>query len=82
MHWDARQTSYIAAGNKVGDPDIKPDSKFESRLFLSGILVDAPANARAIVTFGDSITDGDGSTVDANHRWQDLLAERLQAAGA
>jgi lysophospholipase L1-like esterase len=80
MHWDARQTSYIAAGNKVGDPDIKPDSKFESRLFLSGILVDAPANARAIVTFGDSITDGDGSTVDANHRWPDLLAERLQAA--
>jgi len=80
MHWDARQTAYIAAGNKVGDPDIKPDSKIESRLFLSGILVDAPADARAIVTFGDSITDGDGSTLDANHRWPDLLAERLQAA--
>ena len=59
---DARQTAYIAAGNKVGDPDIKPDSKIESRLFLSEILVDAPADARAIVTFGDSITDGDGST--------------------
>ena len=44
MHWDARQTSYVAAGNKVSDPDIKPDSKFESRLFLSGIMVDAPAN--------------------------------------
>jgi lysophospholipase L1-like esterase len=80
MHWDARQTAYIAAGNKAGDPDIKPDSKIESRLFLSGILVDAPANARAIVTFGDSITDGDGSTLDANHRWPDLLAERLRAA--
>ena len=32
------------------------------------------------MTFGDSITDGDGSTLDANHRWPDLLAERLQAA--
>ena len=59
MHSDARQTAYIVAGNKAGDPDIKPDSKIESRLFLSGILVDAPANARAIVTFGDSITDWD-----------------------
>jgi lysophospholipase L1-like esterase len=80
MHWDGRQTAYIVAGNKVSDTDIKPDSKIESRLFLSGILVDAPADARAIVTFGDSITDGDGSTLDANHRWPDLLAERLQAA--
>ena len=80
MHWDGRQTAYIVAGNKVSDTDIKPDSKTESRLFLSGILVDAPADARAIVTFGDSITDGDGSTLDANHRWPDLLAERLQAA--
>jgi lysophospholipase L1-like esterase len=80
MHWDGRQTAYIAAGNKVGDPDINPDSKIESRLFLSGILVDAPPNARAIVAFGDSITDGDGSTLDANHRWPDFLAERLRAA--
>ena len=80
MHWDGRQTAYIVAGNKVSDTEIKPDSKTESRLFLSGILVDAPANARAIVTFGDSITDGDGSTADANHRWPDLLAERFQAA--
>lgn len=30
-----------------------------------------------MVTFGDSITDGDGSTIDANHRWPDNLAKRL-----
>jgi lysophospholipase L1-like esterase len=83
MHWDARQTAYIAAGNKVGDADIKPDSTIVSRLFLNGIMVDAPPDARALVTFGDSITDGDGSTIDANHRWPDLLAQRLaQANGA
>jgi lysophospholipase L1-like esterase len=64
----------------VGAANIEPKSKIESRLFLSGILVEAPANARAIVTFGDSITDGDGSSLDANHRWPDLLAERLQQA--
>lgn len=81
MHWDGRQTAYIAAGNKVGETDFKPDSTTESRLFLSGIMVDAPPEARAIVTFGDSITDGDGSSLDANQRWPDLLAKRLQKAG-
>ncbi len=80
MHWDGRQTAYIVAGNEVGAAQIEPKSKTESRLFLTGILVEAPANARAIVTFGDSIIDGDGSSVDANHRWPDLLAERLQQA--
>jgi lysophospholipase L1-like esterase len=54
----------------------------QSRIFLSGIMVDAPPDARAVVTFGDSITDGDGSTLDANRRWPDLLAERLNKAGA
>jgi lysophospholipase L1-like esterase len=34
-----------------------------------------------VVTFGDSITDGDCSTVDANRRWPDVLAERLASAG-
>ena len=48
---------------------------------MSEILVDAAPGARAIVTFGDSITDGNGSAVDANHRWPDLLAQRLAKAG-
>ena len=30
------------------------------------------------MAFGDSKFDGDGSTADANHRWPDILAERLQ----
>ena len=33
------------------------------------------------MTFGDSITDGDSSTPDANHRWPDFLARRLVEAG-
>lgn len=81
FHWDARQTMYIVAGNKVAETDFKPDSTVVARILLSEILVDRPANARAIVTFGDSITDGDSSTVDANHRWPDILARRLVDAG-
>ncbi len=82
IHWDGHETAYIAAGNKAADVDFKADSKLTQRMFLSEILVDAPANARAVVAFGDSITDGDGSTVDGNDRWPDRLAERFVAAGA
>jgi lysophospholipase L1-like esterase len=39
----------------------------------------APPQDAAIVAFGDSITDGQGSTSGANLRWPDQLATRLQA---
>ena len=81
MHWDGHETAYVAGGNKVADVDFKADSKQTQRVFLDEIMVDAPPDARAIVAFGDSITDGDGSTVDGNDRWPDRLAERLVAAG-
>lgn len=62
---------------------MKADSTMKARVFLSGIMVEAPSNARALVTFGDSITDGAASMPDTNHRWPDVLAQRLvQADGA
>lgn len=81
IHWDGHQTAYVAQGDHAADVDFKADAKQTQRVFLTEILVDAPKDARAIVTFGDSITDGDGSTVDGNDRWPDRLAERLTAAG-
>jgi lysophospholipase L1-like esterase len=77
FHWDGRQTAYIATGNLVGADDIKAESTISARVFVSGILVDAPKDAQAVVTLGDSITDGNGSTPDANSRWPDFLAKRL-----
>ena len=47
--------------------------------FVKGIDVKADGKAAAIVTFGDSITDGAQGTRDANGRWPDVLAARLQA---
>jgi len=41
--------------------------------------VTASRQTAAIVTLGDSLTDGIGSTSDANRRWPDFLARRLQA---
>jgi lysophospholipase L1-like esterase len=44
--------------------------------YVSG--VDVRSNAPgSVVTFGDSITDGVGSTANTNHRWPDLLSDRL-----
>ncbi len=48
--------------------------------FLDAVEVLAASDASAIVAFGDSITDGVGSTYDANTRWPDFLARRLVAA--
>ncbi len=81
MHWDGHNTAYIVSGDQTAAADFKPDSSIVSRIFLSGVMVDAAADARAIVTFGDSITDGDGSTVDGFDRWPDNLAARLAKAG-
>jgi len=81
LHWDGHQTAFVVAGNKVADTDLKADSTQTQRVFLSEIMVDAPPGARAIVMFGDSITDGDGSTVDGNDRWPDHLAKRLLDGG-
>jgi lysophospholipase L1-like esterase len=81
MHWDGVQTAYISSpGNFAGDADIKADSTIKARVFVTGIMVDATPGARAVVAFGDSITDGNASTPDANHRWPDYLARRLAKA--
>jgi lysophospholipase L1-like esterase len=45
--------------------------------YVSG--VDVRSNAPgSVVTFGDSITDGVGSTSNTNRRWPDLLSDRLR----
>ena len=67
-------------GNFVGKA-FTPAKTAQYRAFLSAVEVDSPDARGTIVTFGDSITDGVGSTPGANRRWPDVLAERLQAAG-
>ena len=45
--------------------------------FLDALDMMAPADACAIVAFGDSITDGTASTMNGDDRWPDVLARRL-----
>lgn len=67
-------------GNFVGKP-FAPADKKQFRAFLEGIDVDSADALGTIVAYGDSITDGVGSTPGANRRWPDVLADRLHAAG-
>ena len=78
-HPFADQTSYRALGNSVVAPSLPSPQPFYTWDFLKGVDVIADNNSAAIVTFGDSITDGAHSTRDANARWPDVLAHRLQA---
>jgi lysophospholipase L1-like esterase len=55
-------------------------STMESYYWLSGVDVLAPNDAFTLVTFGDSITDGDQSTPDTSGMWPAVLAARLQAS--
>ena len=48
--------------------------------WLKAIDVQSDAAPGAIVAFGDSITDGTCSTLDAHDRWEDVLAVRLSLA--
>ncbi len=82
-HGTAMQTLYVSdSGDSTTAPALPARPGFSPRAFLAGVEVDAPAAAETIVLFGDSITDGVGSTVNANHRWPDYLADRLTARGA
>jgi lysophospholipase L1-like esterase len=56
-----------------------PASVVQSYYYLAGLDVAAPAKAATIVTFGDSITDGDQSSDNTNSEWPAVLAARLQA---
>jgi lysophospholipase L1-like esterase len=78
IHGSAFQTNYISLpGNFTGAATFPTDRTITSWPFLIEVDVSAPG-AAAIVTLGDSITDGSVTTLDANHRWPDLLALRLQ----
>jgi lysophospholipase L1-like esterase len=75
-HPGSRARSFVAPGNLTGAADLPGCRVVEHWYQLAGIEVDAPADAVAVVAFGDSITDGHGATTDGNDRWPDCLARR------
>jgi lysophospholipase L1-like esterase len=83
-HNNAQVTSYMTE-NGAGDATDSADGKAftgktTSMYWLKGIDVQAPG-ASAVIAFGDSITDGTCTTLDAHDRWEDVVAERFALAG-
>lgn len=73
FHWGAQQTAFAAPGNLAAASALPDAQALTGRAFLSAVQVSGPAQ-RTVVAFGDSITDGNGSTPDRNLRWPDQLA--------
>ncbi|MFD4557111.1 SGNH/GDSL hydrolase family protein [Streptomyces sp. NPDC058469] len=74
FHAQAFATSYRGAGCLLSGGEGFTESS-ESWYFLSGVDTDS-GRTDGIALFGDSITDGFGSTPGADRRWSDALAER------
>ena len=77
-HPGSRTTSYLLHGDHVSDPALPGAVKFDHWFHIAG--VDVSGGRGAIAVLGDSITDGRGSTTNANDRWTDALARRLAGA--
>src|SRR5262245_31290278 len=78
----ARQTNYISPpGNFAAETVMPVGNLTDQWFFLCGVDVLAPAEARGVVALGDSLTDGNISTIDAYCRWPDQLARRLADRG-
>ncbi|MBT0670079.1 SGNH/GDSL hydrolase family protein [Novosphingobium profundi] len=67
-------------GNFVGKAFTPADTR-QVRAFVEGVEIDSSRALGTIVAFGDSITDGYGSSSGKDARWPDALARRLHAAG-
>ncbi|WP_035844954.1 RICIN domain-containing protein [Kitasatospora azatica] len=81
-HSEAAQTTWVStAGNHVTDDGTGnyPNQR-GSWYFLEGLDVTSRTAAGTLVCVGDSITDGAHSTWNANHRWPDYLARRMNSA--
>ncbi len=80
-HSTGLHTTYVSKpGDFTAAPSIDdPDRKGQSWYFLSSVDVAAPRDARLVVAYGDSITDGATSTPDTDSSWPSQLAKRLSA---
>ncbi|CAB5513386.1 hypothetical protein LMG26857_02666 [Achromobacter anxifer] len=81
FHWGAQQSGALARGDATVAAELPGAQALQGRAFLAGIWVESPSRAPVVVAFGDSLTDGNGSTPGANRRWPDYLARRLAPQG-
>lgn len=78
-HTASRASTWIITGDHVTDETFTAEKTMTSWYFINGLDVWSKAGTKAIVTLGDSITDGASSTTNSFSRYSDELARRLQA---
>jgi lysophospholipase L1-like esterase len=79
-HQSALQTSYITYGDATAAEtlDAEMTDETSSLYWISGVDIRSAESARPLIAaFGDSLTNGDGSTPGAHNRYSDQLARRL-----
>lgn len=78
LHWLALKRAVVSQrGDHTGDEKIEGGTVTKASIAISAVLVPGQTSQRVVVAFGDSVTDGDGSTVDADHNWPSDLVRRL-----
>jgi lysophospholipase L1-like esterase len=86
QHTGAVVTSYRNAdggGDVTAEEGRAPFTSTTTALWwLKAIDVESVSSPGTVVAFGDSITDGTCSTVDAHDRWEDVVSMRLDGLKA
>jgi lysophospholipase L1-like esterase len=78
----ARQTNYISPPGDFTATTVMPVGNLTDQwYFLCGVDVLAGSEVAGVVALGDSLTDGNISTIDGFCRWPDQLARRLIERG-
>ena len=76
-HPGSRTNSYLLEGNAMASVDFADARKTAHWYIINNMDIMADESAAAVVTLGNSITDGKGSGTDKQNRWPDELAIRL-----
>ena len=76
-HSHSQTFSYLEEGNKINKKQFSKDIRVTHWYILSAIEISSIPRKKAVICFGDSITDGHGSTNDKQSRWTDFFAEKL-----
>jgi lysophospholipase L1-like esterase len=78
LHTFALKRAVISQhGNFTHSEKIEGAATAGSLISVSAVLVPAQPGQRLVVAFGDSVTDGDGSTAEADGNWPSDLVRRL-----
>jgi lysophospholipase L1-like esterase len=79
LHWLALKRAVVSRhGDHTGAETIEAGAVSGASILVSAVLVPAQPSQHLVVAFGDSVTDGDGSTVDADHNWPSDLNRRMR----